>query len=174
MNSLRRSLIFQFILVFSPGITLLLPRELNAAQTTQATPYVTTADAELRKGPGAKYDLIRTIPRDTKIDVVGKEGSWLKVQSKFGPETGYVDGQYARPIAGAATKSKTSLGPGAYITTGEVNLREGPGTKYKVLHRIPKDTRINVVRIDGDWLRVESKKGNPPGYIDKRFAQKLQ
>src|SRR5262249_168624 len=61
----------------------------------------------------------------------------------------------------------------SYNKTGEVNLREGPGTKYKVLRRIPKDTRINVIRIDGDWLRVESKKGNPPGYIDKRFAEKM-
>jgi uncharacterized protein YgiM (DUF1202 family) len=174
MNSLQRSLIFQFVLILSPFITLPLRHEATAAETTKETPYVTTADAELRKGPGAKYDLIRTIPRDTKIDVVSKEGAWLKVQSKYGQETGYVDGQYARPIAGAATKSKTSLGPGAYITTGEVNLREGPGTKFKVLRRVPKDTRINVVRIDGDWLRVESKKGNPPGYIDKRFAEKMQ
>jgi len=154
-------------------IILALRQEAAAAETTKETPYVTTADVELRKGPGAKYDIIRTIPRDTKIDVVGKKESWLKVQSKYGRETGYVDGQYARPVAGATTKSKTSLGPGAYVTTGEVNLREGPGTKYKVLRRIPKDTRINVVRIDGNWLRVESKKGNPSGYIDKRFAEKL-
>jgi uncharacterized protein YgiM (DUF1202 family) len=172
MNLLRRCLIFQLIWTFLPGMTLL-PYDVTAAQTTQERPYITTADAELRKGPGAKYDVIRTIPRDTRIEVVSKEGSWLKVQSQYGREPGYIDEQYARPIAGAATKSKTFLGPGTYITTGEVNLREGPGTKYKVLRRIPKDTRINVIRIDGDWLRVESKKGNPPGYIDKRFAEKM-
>ena len=144
----------------------------NAAQTTE-TPYVTTADTELRKGPGAKYDVIRTIPKEVKINVVGKEGAWLKVQSKYGRESGYIDDRNARPIAMAITKSNIPSVPGAYVTTGEVNLREGPGTKYKVLRKIPKDTKINVIRIDGDWLRVESKTENPPGYIDKRFAKKL-
>jgi len=143
-----------------------------AAETTKETPYITIVDAELRKGPGATYPVIRTIPRDTKINVVAKDGSWLKVESKFGRETGYIDSHSARLIA-ERPRSRTFAGPGAYITTGEVNLREGPGTKYKVLHRIPKDTKINVVRIEGDWLRVESKTGNPPGYIDKRFAEKM-
>jgi uncharacterized protein YgiM (DUF1202 family) len=169
---LPRLWIFEFFLFFLPAI-MLVPHEVTAAQTTNETPYITTADTQLRKGPGTRYDAIRTLPKDFKINVVGKEGSWLKVQSKYGRETGYIDGQYARPIAVAITKSNTTPGPGVYVTTGEVNLREGPGTKHKVLSRIPKNTKINVVRIDGNWLRVESKKGNPPGYIDKRFAQKL-
>ena len=147
MKRLLRFSIFHFVWILMATATLL-PRELLAAQTTKETPYVTTADAQLRKGPGTNYDVLQTIPKETKISVVGKEGSWLKVQSKHSTA-------------------------GAYITTGEVNLREGPGTKYKVLRKIPKDTRINVVRINGNWLRVESKTGNPPGYIDKRFARKL-
>ena len=104
MNSLRRSVIFQFILIFWPG-TALLSSELAAAETA----YITTTDAELRKGPGAKYPVIRTIPRDTKVNVVGKESSWLKVESKFGRETGYIDGQNARPIA-APARSRTFAG----------------------------------------------------------------
>ena len=170
MNFLRRSLISRLILILLVTTTLF-RHEVFAAQTTQETPYITTADTQLRKGPGAKYAAIRTIPRDTTINVVGKEGLWLKVQSKQGKEPGYIDEQYARPIA--TTRSNNPSGPGAYVTTGEVVLREGPGTKFKVLRKIPKDTRINVVRIDGNWLRVESKTGNPSGYIDKRFAQKL-
>ena len=172
MKRLLRFSIFHFVWILMATATLL-PRELSAAQTTKETPYVTTADAQLRKGPGTNYDVIQTIPKETRISVVGKEGSWLKVQSKHGRQSGYIEDRSARPIAIAVTRSDSPSTAGAYITTGEVNLREGPGTKYKVLRKIPKDTRINVVRINGNWLRVESKTGNPPGYIDKRFARKL-
>ena len=172
MRFLQRLWLPQFILIFL-ATTTPLHHEAVAAQTPNEAPYVTTADAQLRKGPGGKYDVIQTIPKETKIYVVGKEGAWLKVQSKYGRQTGYIEDQYARPIATPITKSKTPAGPGAYVTTGEVVLREGPGTKYKVLRKIPRDTKINVLRIDGNWLRVESKSGNPSGYIDKRFAQKL-
>jgi uncharacterized protein YgiM (DUF1202 family) len=147
-----------------------------AAESSTETPYVTTIEAKLRKGPGAKYDVIQTIPKETRISVVGKEGAWLKVQSKHGREPGYIEASTARPIAVAVTKADSPAGPataGAYITTGEVNLREGAGTKFKVLRKIPKDTRITVTRVEGNWLRVESKTGNPPGYIDKRFARQL-
>jgi hypothetical protein len=34
-----------------------------------------------------------------------------------------------------------------------------------VISRIGKGTRINVVRSDGDWLEVMSRRGNPPGFI---------
>jgi uncharacterized protein YgiM (DUF1202 family) len=159
--------------LISLATAMLLPRELAAAQTSKETPYITTADAQLRKGPGANYGVVQNIPKETRISVVGKEGSWLKVQSKHGRASGYIEDRSARPIAVAVTKSASSTGAGAYITTGEVNLREGPGTKYKVIRKVPKDTKINVVRTDGSWLRVESKTGNPPGYIDKRFAKKL-
>ncbi len=172
MKFSSRVRLFEVVLIFLAA-TMLLRHEVSAAQTPKETPYITTGDAQLRKGPGTKYDVIRTIPKDLKISVVGKEGSWLKVQSKHGNETGYIDEHSARPIAVAITKSNSPSVPGAYMTTGEVNLREGPGTKYKVLRKIPKDTKINVVRINGNWLRVESKTGNPPGYIDKRFAKKV-
>ena len=101
---------------------------------------------------------------------MGREGSWLKVQSLHGNESGYIDERQAR--VAPAEKSSVSGGSAAgdYVTTGEVNLREGPGTKYKVLTRIPKNTRIHVVRTEGNWLRVESRTGKAPGYIDKRFA----
>jgi uncharacterized protein YraI len=168
MKFLPRLWIFILLL----PVTTLLRQQASAAQTPKEIPYITTANTELRKGPGAKYKVIQMIPQDVKINVVGKEGSWLTVQSKYGRETGYVDGQYARPIATPTTPT-TSSAAGAFVTTGEVNLREGPGTKYKVLRKIPKGTKINVTRIDGDWLRVESKTGNPSGYIDKRFAKRL-
>ena len=146
------------------------------AQATKGS-YTTTADVPLRSGPGSNYDAITTLPKGIQINVVGKEGYWLKVESKHGGKPGYIDEQFT--TRDAATKTAPAKAPapaiaGPYRTLREVELRQGPGTKYPTVTRIPADIKVNVVRAEGDWLRVESKKGGKPGYLDKRDVERWQ
>ena len=144
-------------------------------QTTRGT-YETTADVPLRAGPGTNHPVITTLPKGIKIDVVGKEGSWLKVESKHGDKPGYIDEQFARPATTAKTpapKTATAASAaGAYRTLKDVELRDGPGTKYKTVTTLPAGMKVNVVRAEGDWLRVESKKGGKPGYLEKKSVER--
>jgi hypothetical protein len=55
--------------------------------------------------------------------------------------------------------------PGVYETTRATEVHEQPVESSRVISRIGKGTRINVVRSDGDWLEVMSRRGNPPGFI---------
>jgi len=48
------------------------------AQATKGS-YTTTADVPLRSGPGSNHEVITTLPKGIQINVVGKEGYWLKV-----------------------------------------------------------------------------------------------
>ena len=59
--------------------------------------YVTTADVSLRSGPGVSYPVVTTLPKGIKIDVVGRQGYWLKVESKHGGAPRYIDEQFAAP-----------------------------------------------------------------------------
>ena len=144
------------------------------AQTTKGA-YTTTADVPLRSGPGNYHEVITTLPKGININVVGKEGFWLKVESKHGGKPGYIDEQFAKPLtASAAAQISASTNPiaGSYRTLKELDLREGPGTKYPAVARIPADVKVNVIRAEGDWLRVESRKGGKPGYLDKRDVER--
>ena len=144
------------------------------AQATKGS-YLTTADVELRTGPGTKYNVVTTIPKGIKVNVVGREGNWLKVESKQGNKPGYISEKYARPLETqpvAQLKTATPSVAGAYRTLRDVELREGPGTKFKVVTLLPAGIKINVVRAEGDWLRVESKKGGKPGYLEKRNVER--
>jgi uncharacterized protein YraI len=137
--------------------------------------YLTTADVQVRSGPGAKYDVVATIPKGIKISVVGREGHWLKVESKHGNKPGYIDEQFARPLEQqpvAQLKAATPSIAGEYRTLRDVELRDGPGTKYKVVALLPAGIKINVVRAEGDWLRVESKRGGKPGYVEVRTVER--
>ncbi len=137
--------------------------------------YETTAEVPLREVPGNFHKVITTLPKGIQINVVGKEGFWLKVESKHGGKPGYIDEQFARAAVAAATPA-TPTAPtsvaGPYRTLREQDLRETPSTKARVVARLPADIKVHVIRSEGDWLRVESQKGGKPGYLDKRDVER--
>jgi len=151
-------------------------REVNAQQVKGA--YETTADVPLREGPGNFHKIVTTLPKGIQISVVGKEGYWLKVESKHGGKPGYIDEQFARPATAATVPAApvAQLPPaavaGPYRTLREIDLREKPSANSQVVTRLPSDIKVNVIRSEGNWLRVESTKGGKPGYIDKRDVER--
>jgi uncharacterized protein YraI len=169
----RRTMLAAFLL----AIAMIVSNGAVHAQSARGS-YVTTADVPLRNGPGNFHEVITTLPKGIKINVVGKEGFWLKVESKHGGKTGYIDEQFATPATAAAAappaqmKSPTASVTGEYRTLRDLDLREGPGAKYPTVAKIPAGIKVNVVRAEGDWLRVESKKGGKPGYVDKRDVER--
>jgi uncharacterized protein YgiM (DUF1202 family) len=135
-------------------------------------PYVTTEETRVRRGPGSNYETVATIPRDTKVHVVGSEGGWLKIESKHGRAPGFILEGHATPSAPGGMRETARFVPGPYVTVEEIGVRSGPGTNFNVVATIPSDTKINVVDSEGDWLKVQSKHGNPPGYIPARSARR--
>jgi uncharacterized protein YgiM (DUF1202 family) len=55
--------------------------------------------------------------------------------------------------------------PGTYETIRATSVYEQPSGSSRVLSKIAKGTRFEVVRSTGDWLEVRSKHGNPPGFV---------
>jgi uncharacterized protein YgiM (DUF1202 family) len=146
-----------------------------AAAQSPLGSYLTTAEVQVRRGPGANYEVVATIPKDIQVNVVGREGHWLKVESKHGNKPGYIDEQYTRPVQARQTTQNKTIGTsvaGSYRTLRETDLREGPGLKYRIAAKLPADIKINVMRAEGDWFRVESKRGNKPGYVEKRDVER--
>jgi len=75
-----------------------------------------------------------------------------------------------RPVERAPAPSRTArrpAEPGVYETTRATEVHEQPVQSSRVISRVGKGTRINVVRSDGDWLEVVSRRGNPPGFIPR-------
>ena len=166
-NAKRRIALFAFLIsaLFSGSLF---------AETLKGT-YTTTADVRLRAGPGMNHPVITTLPKGIKVNVVERESDWLKVESKQGNKPGYISEKYARPLETqqvAQSKTATPSVAGAYRTLRDVELRDGPGTKFKVVTTLPAGIKINVVRAEGDWLRVESKKGGKPGYVEVRTVER--
>jgi len=45
------------------------------------------------------------------------------------------------------------------VVWDSVNLRQGPGTKYKVIGNAKKGTSLDIIEVNGDWLRVRLEDG---------------
>src|SRR5919109_417573 len=146
------------------------------AGMTQPLPqtYETTAEAQVRRGPGTNHEVIAIVPAGIKIHVVGREGEWLKIESKQGNRPGYIHSRDARPWETTQSTKPTPVPvKGIYVTTADVDLRSGAGLNYTVLRKIPKGIKVHVIAAEGEWLRIESKHGTEPGYIESRFATRL-
>jgi len=118
----QRNAVLVFLLVFE-----LYEGQVLAQAVTES--YTTTADVALRSGPGMKYSVVTTLPKGININVVGREGYLLKVESKHGGQPGYIDEQFTQPVetTQAALKITTTPVVGAYKTINDVDLRQGPG-----------------------------------------------
>ena len=142
----------------------------SSAGTEQTQPYVTTGTVNVRSGPGTQHKIVANIERDTKINVAVNENGWLKIISKKGNPPGYIDEKFAKPLGTPVARMAPSV-QGLYTTTADTVVREGPGLHFKSVASIGKNKVVDVVGTQGDWLKVQSKHGRPPGYIEKKFTR---
>ena len=148
------------------------PEPAAQGDVEKTRPYITIQDVKVRSGPGTRHKIIAEIKANTKVNVAGEESGWLRVVSRQGRPPGYIDRRFAKPMAPEAAERANAL-RGTYQTTMDLSVREGPGIHYKAVAKIQKDTTVTVVGAEGEWLKVESRHGNPPGYIDRRYAERV-
>lgn len=142
-----------------------------AAAIEQTWPYVTTDNVKVRSGPSAQYKVVAEIKSGTKVNAVATDGEWLKIISKQGNPPGYIPERYAKPT-GEPIKKVSPPVQGSYTATADTAVREGPGLHYKTVAKITKGMKVHVVDAEGNWLKVESKHGRAPGYIEKIYTQR--
>lgn len=109
----------------------------------------------LRAGPRANAEVLWEVTRGYPLKVVGQQGRWLRVQD-FENDRAWV------------ARSLTGRTPHHVVRADVANLRSGPGTRFKVLAKLP---RYEVLRTRGKqegWVRVERETGQR-GWVAKRL-----
>jgi len=139
----------------------------------QTRVYVTTASTKVRSGPGPQFRAIADIGTDAKVNVVGRDGEWVLIVSKKGNAPGYIEMASVTSWTGETkeTVNPTPAVEGRYEAIADTHVRSGPGLHYPVVADISKGTKLNVVEEDKGWFRVESKRGNKPGYVEASLAK---
>jgi hypothetical protein len=109
---------------------------------------------ESQKGQAAAEVRVKLLQRQLEQ----RNARPVRVEQRSEPQTPARRPVPARPAGRPAD-------PGLYETTRATEVHEQPAESSRIISRISKGTRINVVRSDGEWLEIVSKRGNPPGFV---------
>lgn len=115
---------------------------LNEEEKEEDNIYYTTANLNIRYGPGANYRFVNLLHKDTKIKVESISNGWAKINDKE-----YVASAYL-------TKTKPKLVYQSKSTTVTLlNVRNKPNGNV-ILYKIPKNTTVSVMKNENNWTQI--------------------
>lgn len=112
-----------------------------------------SSNVNVRASASSSSGVLTSLKNGTTVTILGRTGDWYKIRTSGGT-VGYMYKDYI--AAGTAA-----------VTTGDVNMRSGPGTSYARLRVIPKGTQIEVLEKGSSFSKVLY--GNYTGYISNRY-----
>lgn len=128
-----------------------------ASPSFSAQPMVSIAGAEanMRAGPGTKYQVNWSLLKGYPLKVIGRQGKWLKVQD-FERDVGWV------------YRSLTSSTPYHIIKVRLANLRAKPSTRSRILGKMIYGDVVRTLEKRTNWVRVQRDSGTK-GWIARNL-----
>ena len=109
--------------------------------------------ANIRSGPGTKYDIIWNVEKYHPIVVLEKSGPWYHFRD-FEEDEGWIH------------KSLINKIPSVITNKEKCNIRSGPGLNYKILFYVEKGIPFKVIKRKGKWINIQHADGDR-GWIHK-------
>ena len=122
----------------------------------------------MRSGPGTSYNKVGSIPASATLTITGSENGWYK--TSYNGVSGYVSGDYiilTESGSGSTTTTEppaetkpeptvqTTTGTGKLNTDGSsLNMRSGPGTRYKKVGSIPASAILTIAGSENGWYKT--------------------
>lgn len=113
---------------------------------------IDSSHLNVRSGPGSSHDVIGKLSDGDTVQVVGKQGSWIKL----GGGERWVHGKYV----------KFQESRRGYVTTDRLAVRSGPGTNFDKIKRLTKGDVVNILDEDGVWLMVGNDEWTHGNYVE--------
>ncbi|MCI0709958.1 MAG: SH3 domain-containing protein [Chloroflexi bacterium] len=147
--------------------------------------YVTAYSLRYRSGPGLNYTILGTQPKNTIVQLIGRNGdaTWAKVILPSGTQawmsTSYLSANvdfWSLPVVtdegvtnpdGAESGLMTGI-----VTAYALNVRSGPSTSYAIIGRLVLFTPVQIIgRNDaGTWLRIRRSSGTL-GWVSATYVR---
>ena len=108
---------------------------------------VSASIANVRSGPGTKYDTLWQVNKYYPIRIIKKVGSWSQFVD-FEGDKGWIYSSLVRKI------------PSVITVKENCNIRSGPDTKYSVVFQTEKGVAFKVIKRKGSWIHVQHEDGD--------------
>jgi chitinase len=126
-----------------------------------------SSSVNVRKGPGTKYKKIGKAPKGAVYNVTGKSGSWYEID--FNGAAGYIHSKYLSVSEpGDVPPPPTGGLMGRVVNCKKsVNVRKGPGTRYKKAGSAPLGAVYAVTGKSGSWYAISF--NGSTAYISSKY-----
>jgi len=163
----------------------------GVASASHGTAVVSTHALRLREQPNTSCSTLTTLTSGTAVTLLSAEqDGWYKVS--YRNYEGYMSAEYLdvtvpftddtgetvptekppadeSPVEDPPAENIAPSPPfTAVVKSGPLNVRSGPGTQYKRVATLSKNSLVNVIEITGEWYRI--KNGNLTGYISAEYV----
>jgi SH3-like domain-containing protein len=140
----------QTVIVLVLMVLLIIPGAISEAASIKMV-SVTGEKVNMRKGPSTKYPIKWELGKGFPLRVIGSQGNWLKV-TDFENDVGWV------------YKNLVSKKPYLIVKTNKnsnkrVNIRSGPGTKYKIVGKAEYGVVFKTLQRGDGWVKVQHEQG---------------
>ena len=152
-NSLRPSAPLLFALTTLLAFVALLAT--TPAAFAQRMVSIAAKEANMRSGPGTKYETDWTLGEGYPLRVIGRQGKWLKV-SDFENDSGWIYG----PLTGST--------PMHIVKAKIANLRSLPSTESRIVGKVSYGDVLKTLERRESWVKVQ-REGGLKGWIAKRL-----
>ena len=117
---------------------------------------VGSAVANIRSGPGTRYEVIWQVGKYHPLKILKKSGQWYLFKD-YENDEGWIHESLLRKILSVITIKK------------QCNIRSGPGTEFKVLFTVEDGIPFKVLKKKGNWIKVQHADGDG-GWIHKSLV----
>ena len=156
------------------------PEKPSNPESTEKTGIVNVSSSlNVRSSASTSSKVIGSLSGNTKVIIVGEEGSFYKIEYKG--SHGYVAKEYVKDVTesnnsnqGTQTSEKPST-PESTEKTGIVNVssslnvREGASTSSKVIGSLSGNSKVTIVGEEGAFYKIEYKGSH--GYVVKEYVK---
>ena len=117
---------------------------------------VTASIANMRSGPGTKYDVLWQVEQYHPVNIVKKKGDWYKIKD-FENDVAWIHKSLLGKVQGVITIKE------------KCNIRSRATTKSNIVFTVEKGVPFKVLAKEGSWLKIEHADGDV-GWIFKTLV----
>ncbi|MHA6300242.1 SH3 domain-containing protein [Devosia sp. CAU 1758] len=140
---------------------------LSLVGTAAAQAAQSTASLNVRSGPSTSYGVVDVLYQGENVNVEQCRSGWCRINHS-GPD-GWVSARYLTDRGdGGQQDSGSNTGiSGDARATVSLNVRSGPGVRYRAVDVLDRGERVEVERCQSGWCRISH--SGPDGWVSARY-----
>ncbi|TQK74600.1 N-acetylmuramoyl-L-alanine amidase [Brevibacillus sp. AG162] len=143
----------------------------QAASVIQAKVVATSLN--VRSEPALHASVVANVPYGAVVTITDEAYGWAKI--RYNQKVGWVAGYYlqkgAVTSAGSGSSSATTAtgkSKQGTVLADSLRMRKGPSTSHEIILSLPKGTRVDILKKQGDWIQARASDGQS-GWVSATY-----